>query len=372
MSALFLSAVDVDATILQFTSEELVTLMANVFFKLSYTVRETSSFAQTDMSLPHRTVISTPSHHVLFMPSRLAPFGTAVKVVSAPGASASQEARALGLPATSLLMDENTGQVKAIVNAGKLTALRNAAGMRLSGSLLSFRLIASHARAPINVVAIGSGAQIAAHISLFLSHYPSIDQCTIFNRSVNSRLTNLLEQLRGRLASRNVRFFGHALPTSDSEEDTEERRLLRRSLQDAQIVITATSSTKPLFPSSYITAGTHICLIGSYTPQMHEIDTDLVKRAGTVVVDSTEGCKREAGELIAAGLLDSHSVEMGELIASASNTSWEGNQALIETVRNSGDVTIFKSVGVGAQDVAIASLVVDKAMALGVGTLLTL
>lgn len=62
-------------------------------------------------------------------------------------------------------------------------------------------------------------------------------------------------------------------------------------MRDASIVVTATSSTVPLFPSSFVSPGTHLCLIGSYKPTMHEIDSELVLRAGKVIVDSKEACE---------------------------------------------------------------------------------
>lgn len=232
--------------------------------------------------MPHRTVVSTPSHSVLFMPSRLSPFGTAIKVVSVPTAQAPLHIRERGLPAATMVIDEDTGEVKAIVNARRLTALRNAAGTLLShcimrslhfahtdqrsGSLLSSRLLIPDERPPRSMVAIGSGAQISAHVPLFLQHYRTITRCTIFNRTANARLQGLIDTLRGDPRYSHVRFEGHALPQDESE--TSERRVLREFLRGSQVVITATSSTEPLFPSSYISPGTHLCLIGSYTPKM--------------------------------------------------------------------------------------------------------
>ena len=70
--------------------------------------------------------------------------------------------------------------------------------------------------------------------------------------------------------------------------------------------------------------------------------------------------------------------EIGELIhyeadvPAREGQSWTPNHILVGKVRGSGDVTIFKSVGVGVQDVAIASAVVTKATASGVGTTLQL
>lgn len=357
MSALFLSGTNVDAVISNFTPDELVALMATVFTQLSLSSYSSSA---VEISMPHRAVIPTSAHNVLFMPSRLQPFGTAMKVVSVPRTKAAQEG---GLPATTLVMDEETGRVKAFVNAGKLTALRNAAG-----SLLSARLLIPESTPPQTLVAIGSGAQIAAHISLFLQHYPSIRRCTIFNRSLNTRLESLIHTLQADEKYKHVAFEGHVLP--EEEPEGEERRMFQEILKSANVVITATSSTKPLFPSEYISPGTHLCLIGSYTPAMHEVDTELINRAGIVVVDSKESCKIEGGELIAASTPEDHLTEIGSLLSPASSSAgeWTANESLVENVKASGDVTIFKSVGVGIQDVAIASAVVRKAEERGVGT----
>ena len=63
-------------------------------------------------------------HTALFMPSRVPYLGTAIKVVSIPSLPGTGQ----GLPASTLVLDEGTGCVKAIVNATALTALRTAAG----------------------------------------------------------------------------------------------------------------------------------------------------------------------------------------------------------------------------------------------------
>ena len=130
MPVVFLSAAEVDTVISRFSPDELVHLMAQVFITLSKSSHADGSGGR--IAMPHRTVVPTPSHNVLFMPSRLSRFGTAIKVVSVPTAQAPLHIRERGLPATTMVMDEDTGEVKAIVNARKLTALRNAAGTLLS------------------------------------------------------------------------------------------------------------------------------------------------------------------------------------------------------------------------------------------------
>lgn len=75
----------------------------------------------------------------------------------------------------------------------------------------------------------------------------------------------------------------------------------------------------------------------------------------------------EAGELISASLGPDDVIELGELIET-SERGWSPNESVVETARRGGDVTIFKSVGVGVQDVAIAQAVAQKARELSMGT----
>jgi ornithine cyclodeaminase/alanine dehydrogenase-like protein (mu-crystallin family) len=120
MSLLVLSAEDVSAVTSELKLEELEALMASVFHRLS---------SGSDYASPHRTSISMPRHTTLFMPSRVPDLGTTIKVVSVPMSGGDKQ----GLPASTIVLDETTGCVKAIVNASTLTALRTASGASYSG-----------------------------------------------------------------------------------------------------------------------------------------------------------------------------------------------------------------------------------------------
>lgn len=135
MSLLVLSLSDVDAITSTFSPQDLQLLMAKVFALIS------SEDPCQRVSMPPRIVIPTLHHTALFMPAHIGNMtlteasdpgiskpgfllgGTAVKVVCVP-----VESDPRGLPGTTLVLDEVTGAVKAVVNARNLTALRNAAG----------------------------------------------------------------------------------------------------------------------------------------------------------------------------------------------------------------------------------------------------
>lgn len=161
------------------------------------------------------------------------------------------------------------------------------------------------------------------------------------------------------------------------------------AVQLANIIICATSSTSPLFPSSWVRVGTHVVLIGSYTPEMHECDRELVQRAinpswkdsiggsqrprQILLVDSREACMLEAGELIDARIEKDQIAEIGELVMFGGSgeliySQDEQNDEENDGASGVGPITMFKSVGVGVQDVVIACAVVAKAEELGIGT----
>lgn len=103
---------------------------------------------------------------------------------------------------------------------------------------------------------------------------------------------------------------------------------------------------------------------------MHEVDSGLIDRAWKVVVDSRDACAIEAGELIAAGkAIDPRQslIELGDLVEKGEDGRFVPVE-LPQNLRVPDRVTIFKSVGIGLQDVAIASLVLSRAESMGYGT----
>jgi ornithine cyclodeaminase/alanine dehydrogenase-like protein (mu-crystallin family) len=244
---------------------------------------------------------------------------------------------------------------------------------------------------PKNVVLFGSGLQSQTHAEVFLKIFPTIKNVTFVGRSESSRLKACVRAVQIQFAKDGVKVTsGIAGPPSEESQkpsgpkDTPGSEMdefeiveaqepetypvpfnLSQAIHNADIIITCTSSTVPLFNHVDVTSQSHIIMIGSYTPEMHEVEVDLIKRAGVVVVDTARGCAKEAGELIDAGLTDSEGggmVELGELLGQE-----ESAKPLLEKVQSEGDVFLYKSVGIGIQDVSIAKLVLDKARDLGLG-----
>jgi ornithine cyclodeaminase/alanine dehydrogenase-like protein (mu-crystallin family) len=209
------------------------------------------------------------------------------------------------------------------------------------------------------LVAFGAGSQIKSHITLLLATYPSITNVTIVNRTINDRVTALLGSLH--VDHPTARF--NVISSQDDLRDQVES-----AVRQADCVCCATPSTTPLFRSEWVRPGTHIILVGSYRPEMAEVDTALIHRA-RLLVDSRSACALEAGELIGAGLKAKDMVEVGELLRSRpAGGGVEADSEKVAEVLNGRDVTVFKSVGVGAQDVAISIATVERAMEKQIGT----
>lgn len=123
---------------------------------------------------------------------------------------------------------------------------------------------------------------------------------------------------------------------------------LDRAVASSDIVSAATSATEPFIHGACLRPGTHVDLIGSYRPDMRELD-DAGVRGARIFVDNIDGALSEAGDLIipiAAGVIDASAIE-GDLKAITSGAG-----------RSDGhETTLFKAVGSAIADVAAASLV---------------
>ena len=134
----------------------------------------------------------------------------------------------------------------------------------------------------------------------------------------------------------------------------------RDAVAEADIICAATTSHTPVFDGRDLKPGAHVNGIGSFTPQMQEIDAETVWRA-RVVVDSYEAALVEAGDLIIPlhdGTIgrDHIAAELGEVLAGTKPGRTNPEQ-----------ITFFKSVGVAVQDAMAARAILRRGPALGLG-----
>lgn len=288
---------------------------------------------------PQRLAVDLPEQGVaLLMPSLLetrADHTFALKVVTVMPQNPPR-----GLPrlsASLLLLDAVTGKTLAVMEGGWLTALRTGAASGLATDLL--------ARLDADVLALfGAGVQAPMQVLAIHAVRP-LQEVRVVNRS-DEHYHALVATLQTLL--------GPDCPPIQRAANSEE------ALAGASLVACATTATAPLFAWNEVATGTHINAIGAFTPAMCEIDARTLAHA-RIFVDQRQAALAEAGDLLqaqAAGAIAGAEAwsELGELLVGAR----PGRQAEYE-------VTVFKSVGLAAQDVAVALRVYQNARALGIG-----
>lgn len=132
------------------------------------------------------------------------------------------------------------------------------------------------------------------------------------------------------------------------------------AVRDADIVITATTSTRPVLEGKWLAPGAHINAIGANFPQKRELDDEAIRRCDPIVVDSREQSRMEAGDLIDT-LSDDDSgwgrvVEMAEIVAGKTKGRTGSNE-----------ITLFKSSGIASEDIAVAGRIYELALERRVG-----
>ena len=290
-------------------------------------------------TMPQRAAINLPEQGtMLLMPSLLATleqqdFG--LKLVAVMPRNAVRNLPLIH--ASVLLVDATTGRTLAIMEGGWLTAMRTGAVSGLATDLL--------ARPDADVLALfGAGTQAPLQ-ALAIHTVRPLREIRVVNRSTAhyDQLVTKLEDLLGAACP----YIYHA--TSATE-----------ALKGASLVACATTATKPLFSWQNVEPGTHINAIGAFTPAMCEVDAETLAHA-RIVVDQREAALSEAGDLLqplAKGLIAGPEtwIELSDVVIGTHHTRQHEN-----------DVTVFKSVGLAIQDVAVASIVYKNALALGVG-----
>ncbi len=294
-----------------------------------------SAFRQVSTAravMPLRTRLQVEKGITLLMPAYLRDSREmAVKAVSVFEQNPSR-----GLPTVTalvLVFDPETGVPLALMDGTALTALRTGAAGGVAADLLA----RPNAR---KVTLFGPGVQGRTQL-LGVMAVRKITEVSLIGRTEASA-QKLAEEIR----------------TWPNPPNTRVQPPVPEAVRDADIVITATPSVAPLFDGRDLKPGTHVTAIGAFTPEMQEVDAATVARA-RVFVDSREACLAEAGDLIRT---QAHiEAEIGEVLQGIR----PGRQA-------SNDITLFKSVGLAAQDATAAAAVLKRARERHLGTLLSL
>ncbi|MBW8733632.1 MAG: ornithine cyclodeaminase family protein [Asticcacaulis sp.] len=296
----------------------------NVIHALPYDrlVNELPRRLLQDAEAPQRHVHTVsqpgePDASLLLMPAWSASGAGGVKIVNVTPGNAGRSLPAV--TASYLLFDAVTGEHKALLDGGELTARRTAAVAAVAAQRL--------ARADAHrLLLIGSG-RIATELAFA---YRAVRD--IRHISVHSPTHKNAERLAHHL--RDNGFDAHVCDD------------LQGSVHDADIIACATLSHEPIVKGSWLKPGQHVALIGGYLPDMREADDEVIAR-GTVWVDTLAALK-EAGDVIA---LSGNDIK-GTLFDLCGVDAVTGREEMI---------TIFKSVGDASQDLAAAAIAVESA-----------
>jgi len=275
--------------------------------------------AETLATAPQRSRMPAGKGELLLMPAA-GPEGVGVKAVTV-----NPENPGRGLPfvhAVYVLFDPVSLAPVAMIDGEALTAIRTAA---VSGLATRYLAMPEAGR----LVLFGAGTTAATHLDAM-------------------RTVRLLKHVTvvSRTAER-----AHELVGKATEQGIDARVGEPGDVAGADLVCTCTTSRSPVFDGSLLRPGTHVNAIGAFTPDARELDEGTIRRA-RVVVETREAALAEAGDIL---------IPLREGVISESQIAADLGEVVKGAAVRTGpeDVTVFKSVGIAPEDLAVARAAVD-------------
>ena len=247
----------------------------------------------------------------------------------------------LGLPANDgmiVLFDARTGVPAAfLLDNGFITDFRTGAAGAVSAKHLAREKIAA-------VAVIGSGAQARYQVEM-LALQRSFGEVRVWGRDPHKAQACADDLAKHR-----------AIPACNFAV-TES---VQEAVENADVVITVTASPEPLVRAVWLKPGSTVIAVGSDGPDKQELDVDVLARADKIVAESIPQCLR-LGEI-------HHAVERGAIVKEKVYAELGEITAGLKPGRTSEDeIIVCDLTGVGVQDVAAASLVLERAKTEGRG-----
>ncbi len=221
------------------------------------------------------------------------------------------------------------GEILSMIESDRLTQIRTGALSVLASDLT--------VRSYSSVGIIGLGKQGLAQVEAFHELKPEV-KINVFTRN-QDRLNNALKYLQGKGIK--------VVPTD-----------MKTLCKNSEVVVTITRAKDPFLKLDYLNKGTHVNAMGSNIPEKSELYPEVVKSSSMIVVEDLEMALEEAGDLILSkkmGMLDE-----SKIVAISSLISGK-----VKGMREEGSITLFKSVGIGLEDVAVMSALYEKVKSKG-------
>ncbi len=224
-----------------------------------------------------------------------------------------------------------SGALLAIMDAQHLTTLRTGAT-----SAVATRRLARAGAAEVAV--LGAGAEAVAQLEA-MNALGIVHRARIFSPTPARR-----EALARSFQDRGVNAQAVAEPEA--------------MLREADIVLAAVKSTTTVLAGKLLKPGAHVNSVGTARRDQRECDVDCFVRAARIIVDTREGVFGEAGDAVAArAAIDE--TRVSELAALVGGT--------VPGRQSDDEITLFKSVGTGLQDIGLAAAIFSRAQELGLG-----
>ncbi|HTU36184.1 MAG TPA: ornithine cyclodeaminase family protein [Candidatus Acidoferrum sp.] len=232
------------------------------------------------------------------------------------------------------LFDAASGDSLALIEADYLGQMRTGAASGVATKFLARRDAST-------IGVIGTGSQATTQLEA-IAAVRKIKEIRAYGRD-QQRREHFAAEMSSRLKTRVI--------AADSAE---------RAVRNAEIVVTATTSTHPVLEGKWLAPGSHLNAIGANFPQKRELDDEAVRRCDLIAVDSREQSKMEAGDLIDT--------------LSADDSGWgkvlELSQIVARKVRgrtSAEEITLFKSSGIASEDIAVAGRIYQMALNCRIG-----
>ena len=226
-----------------------------------------------------------------------------------------------------MLFDAKNGQPLMLFDALEITAIRTAAASAVATKLLSGEKSST-------LAIIGSGEQAQRHIEAMLL-VRNIKHINLWSRNENNA-KHLVNEL-----------------SAEYNIPIHIKKNVQQAVEHADIICTVTSSKLPVVMGDWISAGTHINAVGSSTAATRELDTTAIVRS-KLFTDRYESLFNEAGDFLIpkkeGAVTDEHvKGEIGEVLSGTK----KGRE-------NDKEITVFKSLGIAAEDIFSAYHIYEK------------
>ena len=288
------------------------------------------AFSAGDVRQPVRTVIEAPGGFFGTMPAYLGSSpAMGAKLVTVFHGNPSR-----GLPshlATILLLDPETGALRAVLDGRYITEARTAAV-----SAVAARYLARENACTLAI--LGSGVQARSHL----------EALSLVRKFKDVRCWSPTAANAAKFA---IESKPHPVRVVDSAE---------AAVRGADVIALVTASPEPVVQDAWISPGTCIVAVGACRPNQREMDSAIVARA-RLIVDSRAAALREAGDIllpIQEGRFDENHIaaELGQVASSPALGR-----------RTPDEITVFKSLGLAVEDVAAADLAYRRATRMAKG-----